>query len=56
MFAKILFVYLLFCKLYGMSVCPVLMVLLYYCGVYKINALLYVRQNPFRIFVVLQVV
>ena len=40
MFAKILFVYLLFCKLYGMSVCPVLLVLLYYCRLYKINAFL----------------
>ena len=51
--AKILVVYLLFCKLYGIFVCPALLVLLYYCRLYKINAFLYDRQNPDCIFVVL---
>ena len=53
MIAKILVVYLLFCKLYGIFVCPVLLVLLYFCRLYKINAFLYDRQNPDCIFVVL---
>ena len=52
MFAIILIVYLLFCILYGIFVCPVLLVLLYFCRLYKINALLYDRQNPGCIFAV----
>ena len=56
MFAIILIVYLLFCILYGIFVCPVLLVLLYYCRLYEINAFLYDRQNLDCIFVVLYIV
>ena len=53
MIAKILVVYLLFSKYYGLFVSPVLLVLLYFCRLYEINAFLYDRQNPGCIFVVL---
>ena len=53
MIDKILVVYLWFCILYGVFVSPVLLVLLYFCRLYKIDTFLYVRHNPYCIFVVL---
>ena len=40
MFAIILIVYLLFCKLYGVFVFLALLVLLYFCRLYEITAFL----------------
>ena len=56
MIAIILIVHLLFCKLYGTFVCPVFLVVLYFCRLYKIMPFLQVFGNLNSICVVLQVV